>query len=202
MKNELEPPIFSLTTFPPRRLSSKNLPLSVSMVSKFKQMSVFFFADIKKQMTSIECYFCVFLHFFRSVLVRNSAISSADSSEHCRLFVCSLKHTLGCRAAAWKLVCYFILSKREAKMFEYWPSSFFFFASLCTETTSVVYTHQTTFLVSFPKIYSKQYLDVRKSESCLLSLLYKQTVWPQCLGHSCSWWTAGWVATYPTAGFW
>lgn len=66
----------------------------------------------------------------------------------------------------------------------------------------VYQAHQTTFLVSFPKIYSKQYLDVRKSESCLLSLLYKQIVWPQSLGYSFSWWTAGWVATYPTAGLW
>lgn len=90
MKNELEPPIFSLTTFPPRRLSSKHLPPSVGMVSKFFCWYQKHWDDVHRVILLANS--CI--SSFSSVLVRNSAISSADWSEHCWLFSCSLTHRL------------------------------------------------------------------------------------------------------------
>lgn len=90
MKNELEPPIFSLTTFPPRRLSSKHLPPSVGMVSKFFCWYQKHWDDVHRVILLANS--CI--SSFSSVLVRNSAISSADWSEHCWLFSCSLTHQL------------------------------------------------------------------------------------------------------------
>ena len=78
---------FSLTTFPPHRLSSKHLPSSVGTVSTF-----FLLTSKALRWYPSSDTFGEFLHFFSSVLVRNSAISSADSSEHRWLFSCSLTH--------------------------------------------------------------------------------------------------------------
>ena len=46
---------------------------------------------LKKEMKSIEQYFCISLRFFRSVLVRYSAISSLDSRKR-RFFFSLLRH--------------------------------------------------------------------------------------------------------------
>ena len=85
---------------PPRRLSSKLCPVCRHCFRIYKRM--LFLADTAqkvKKTPSCDTSF-VFLHVFRSVLVRNSAISSLDSRERLVISSSLRNKKLGCRA--WK----------------------------------------------------------------------------------------------------
>ena len=69
-----------LTSLPPRKLFSKLWPISrVSFRDSCQILS-------KNSYHPLSDLFCVFLHFFRSVLVKNWAISFSDSREGHFLF--------------------------------------------------------------------------------------------------------------------